>query len=58
MKLTLECTKTLERLVGDKIIWGCDLIEILSIPVKGFVLVKMLHPNDKNKVIRVHINEL
>ena len=45
-------------MVGDKIIWGCDLIEILSIPVKGFVLAKMLHPNDNNKVIRVYINEL
>jgi hypothetical protein len=45
-------------MVGYKAIYGCDLVEICSIIINDFCNVKMLHPNDNNKIIKVHISQL
>jgi hypothetical protein len=42
-------------IVGSKGIWGCDVVEICSIIVNGFVLVKVEHNNKKK---RVHIDNI
>jgi|TARA_Y100000389_G_scaffold179341_1_gene193286 hypothetical protein len=45
-------------MIGHKAIYGCDLVEIVSIIVDDFCDVKMLHPYDKNKIVKVHISQL
>ena len=45
-------------MIGNKMIWGCDMVEVCSIQVNGMVNVKMLHPNDKNKIVSVHVSQL
>lgn len=45
-------------MIGSKMIYGCDLVEICSIVVKGMVNVKMLHPNDKGKIVPVNVSQL
>ena len=45
-------------IVGKKGFHGCDFVEVVSIIVKGFVNVKSLHPNDKEKVFTAHIHEI
>lgn len=44
--------------IGSKVIYGCDIVKILIINVNDFYLVKMLHPNDKGKKVRVHKSNL
>jgi len=45
-------------MIGEKMIYGCDLVEVVSIEVKGIVNIKMLHPNEKGKIISVYISQL
>lgn len=45
-------------MIGEKMIWGCDLVEVCSIVVKGMVNVKMLHPNDNEKIVPVYVSQL
>ena len=45
-------------IVGSKGIFGCDVVEICSIIVNGFVNVKMTHPQDKGKIVKVHISQI
>jgi len=45
-------------IVGKKGIYGCDLVEVVSIIVNGFVNVKSMHPNDNEKVFKAHIDEI
>ena len=45
-------------MIGSKMIWGCDLVEVYSIAVKERVNVKMLHPNDNGKIVTVSISQL
>tara|TARA_R110000751_G_C13560402_1_gene457397 strand:+ start:295 stop:468 length:174 start_codon:yes stop_codon:yes gene_type:complete len=47
-----------DKMIGSKMIYGCDLVEVYSIVVKGKVNVKMLHPNDNGKVIPVSVSQL
>ena len=42
-------------MVGKRAIWGCDIVEICSIVVNDFVLIKLSH-NDK--IENVHIEQL
>ena len=42
-------------MVGETVIWGCDIAEICSIVVNDFVLIKLNH---NNKMQRVHIEQL
>ena len=42
-------------IVGSKAIWGCDIVEICSIIVNGFVIIKVEH-NKKRE--NVHIDNL
>jgi hypothetical protein len=44
-----------KMIVGSKAIWGCDLVEICSIIVNGFVIIKVEH-NKKRE--NVHIDNL
>lgn len=39
-------------------IYGCDLVEVCSIVVKGMVIVRMLHPNDNGKIVAVSVSRL
>jgi len=43
-------------MVGSKAIYGCDIIEIQSIIINDYVLVKMEHPNDNGEIQKVHIS--
>ena len=45
-------------MIEHKAIYGCDLVEIVSTIVDDFCNVKMLHPHDKNKIVKVHISQL
>mgnify|MGYP003648214443 FL=1 len=36
--------------VGEKKIWGCDIVEIYSIIVNDFVMVKVCYNNEIKKV--------
>jgi hypothetical protein len=45
-------------IVGKKGIHGCDLVEVVSIIVNGFVKIKSMHPNDNEKVFEVNIDEI
>jgi hypothetical protein len=45
-------------IVGKRGIWGCDLVEVVSIIVNGFVNVKRMRPNDNDKVSKAHIDEI
>ena len=45
-------------IVGSKGIFGCDVVEICNIIVNGFVNVKMTHPQDKGKIVKVHISQI
>ena len=47
-----------DKMIGSKMIYGCDLVEVCSIAVKGKVNVKMLHPNDNGKIVTVSISQL
>ena len=37
-------------IVGSKVTWGCDMAEVCSIIVDGFVLIKVEHNNKIEKV--------
>lgn len=45
-------------MIGNKMIWGCDLVEVCSVVVKGVVNVKILHSNDNGKILSVNISQL
>jgi hypothetical protein len=45
-------------IVGAKALYGCDVVEICSIIVNGFVNVKMTHPHDKGKIVILHISQI
>ena len=47
-----------DKMIGSKMIYGCDLVEVCSIVVKGKVNVKMLHPNDNGKIVSVSVSQL
>ena len=42
-------------MVGEKGIWGCDIVEICSIVVNDFVMVKVCY---NNKIKKVNINNI
>ena len=48
----------MNRIVGSKGIFGYDVVEICSVIVNGFVNVKMTHPQDKGKIVNVHISQI
>jgi hypothetical protein len=48
----------LNGIVGTKAFYGCDIVEICSIIVNGFVNVKMTHPHDKGKIVILHISQI
>jgi hypothetical protein len=39
-------------------IFGCDIVEVCSIVVNDFCIVKMTHSNDNGKMVRVHISQI
>ena len=45
-------------IIGDKMCWGFELVEVCSIVVRGMVNVKMIDPFYKDKVVHVNVNEL
>jgi|TARA_R110000744_G_scaffold155579_1_gene270946 hypothetical protein len=45
-------------MIGSKMVWGCDLVEVCSVVIKEMVNVKMLHPNDNGKIVAVNVNQL
>lgn len=45
-------------IVGTTAIWGCDIVEICSIIVNGYVNVKMTHPQDNGKIVKIHISQI
>ncbi len=47
-----------DKMIGSKMIYGCDLVEVCSIEVKGMVNVKMFHPNDNGKIVPVNVSQL
>jgi len=49
---------TSNSILGKKGTHGCDLVEVVSIIVNGFVNVKSLHPNDNEKVFKAHIDSI
>jgi len=42
-------------IVGSTAIWGCDIVEICSIIVNDFVIIKVEH---NNKIKNVHIDNI
>ena len=42
-------------MVGSKVIWGCDIAEVCSIIVNGFVMIEVEH---NKKIEKVHIDNL
>ena len=53
-----ELRDVMSGIVGLKGIFGCDVVEICSIIVNGFVNVKMTHPQDNGKIVKVHISRI
>ena len=45
-------------IVKAKGVFGCDVVEVRSIIVNGFVNVKMTHPQDNDKIVKVHISQI
>jgi hypothetical protein len=41
--------------IGSKAIWGCDIVEVCSIIVNNFVMIKIEH---SKKVENVHIDSI
>ena len=44
-------------IVGSKVIWGCDIVEVCSIIVNGFVVVKVDH-SKKREIVHVDYLEM
>ena len=44
-------------MVGSIMIFGCDIVEVCSIVANDFCIVKMTHPNDNGKKVKVHISQ-
>jgi hypothetical protein len=42
-------------IVGSKVIWGCDIVEVCSITVNDFVMIKVEH---NKKIEKVHIDNI
>jgi len=45
-------------IVGSKVIFGCDVAIICSIIVNGFVNLKITHPQENDKIVKVHISQI
>ena len=45
-------------IVGRKGFIGIDFVEVVSIIVRGFVLVKSMNPQDNAEVFRVHVDSV
>lgn len=48
----------MNTIIGKKGIFGCDIVQVVSIIVNGFVIIKSIHPNDNEKVFKTHIDEI
>ena len=42
-------------MVGKKVVWGCDIVEIQSIIINNFVIIKVCY---NNKIKKVNINNI
>lgn len=54
----LTTNNQIKMKIGTNVIYGCDIVEIISIVVNGFVNVKMTHPRDNEKIITIHISQI
>ena len=45
--------------VNEIVSWGCDAVQVMTMNFAGKVAIKMLHSNDKGKIVRnIDISEL
>ncbi len=45
--------------VNEIVSWGCDAVQVMTMNFGGKVTIKMLHSNDKGKIVRnIDISEL
>ena len=48
-------------IVGKKGVWGCEIIEVCSILVNGFIMAKVFHSNNaesSSRIEKVNINDI
>jgi hypothetical protein len=45
-------------IVGKRGFYGLDFVEVLTIIVRGFVIVRSMNPHDNGRVYKVHIDNV